>query len=140
MRHLLLLSLSLILLGCVSTTNRSTESPTVQNPNKNSVTQEDTGFPTDLTQYLMRVSGVNVVGSGSNAQVTVRGPVSFQASARFPLYVINGSQFGNDYSAVFNAVNPEEIKRVRVLKGADETAVYGVRGAAGVIEITLRDN
>ncbi len=140
MRNLLLLSISLLMLSCVSTTNRSSASPTVQSPDKNTVTQEDTGFPTDLTQYLMRVSGVNVVGSGANAQVTVRGPVSFQASARFPLFVINGSQFGNDYASVFNTVNPEEIKRVRVLKGADETAIYGVRGAAGVIEITIREN
>lgn len=139
MRQFILLVFALLLCGCVSTTNRSTASPTVQDPNKNTVTQADTGHPTDLTQYLMRVSGVTVVGSGSNAQVRVRGPVSFQGGAQNPLYVINGSQFGSDYTAVFNAVNPEEIKRVRILKGADETAIYGTRGAAGVIEITLRE-
>lgn len=134
----MLLVLAVVLVGCAAGTNRSTASPTVQDPGKNTVTQADTGTPTDLTQYLLRVSGVNVVGSGSNAKVTIRGPVSFESRSNRPLFVIDGSQFGNDYSSVFNVVNPEEIKRVRVLKGADETAIYGSRGAAGVIEITLR--
>ena len=138
MRSFLFVLLSVALVGCAASTNRSTASPTVQDPNKNTVTQADTGTPTDLTQYLQRLSGVNVVGTGSTASVTVRGPVSFEARSNRPLYVIDGSQFGNDYSSVFNSVNPEEIKRVRVLKGADETAIYGSRGAAGVIEITLR--
>lgn len=139
MRQFFLFCFALVLCGCASTTYRSAASPTVQDPDKNTVTQEDTAHPTDLTQYLMRVSGVTVVGNGSNAQVRIRGPVSFSGSARDPLYVINGSQFGNNYASVFNSVNPEEIKRVRILKGADETAIYGSRGAAGVIEITLRE-
>ena len=139
MRHLLLFVFALLLVGCAASTNRSTASPTVQDPNKNTVTQEDTGYPTDLTQYLQRIGGVNVVGSGANARVTVRGPVSFTPSSNNPLYVINGSKFGHNYGAVFASVNPEDIKRVRVLKGADETAIWGTEGAAGVIEITLRD-
>lgn len=139
MRNTILLGLALLLLGCAASTNRSTASPTVQDPNKNSVTQSDTGTPTDLTQYLQRIGGVNVVGTGSNARITIRGPVSFQSSSNNPLYVINGSKFGHDYNSVFNSVNPEEIKRIRVLKGADETAIYGSEGSAGVIEITLRD-
>lgn len=138
MRNFLFILLSIVLVGCAASTNRSTESPTVQDPNKNTVTQADTSHPTDLTQYLQRLSGVTVVGSGSNASVTIRGPVSFETGPNKPLFVIDGSQFGNDYNSVFNSVNPEEIKRVRVLKGADETAIYGSRGAAGVIEITLR--
>ena len=140
MKNLLFLFLSLLFVGCASTTNRSTASPTVQDPNKNTVSQGDVGHPTDLTQYLQRIAGVNIVGSGSNAQITIRGPVSFTSGGNKPLYVINGSKFGHDYSSVFNSVNPEAIKRVRVLKGADETAIWGTEGAAGVIEITLRDN
>jgi outer membrane receptor protein involved in Fe transport len=101
------------------------------------------GYATCLTgRYAgrQRIAGGNIVGSGSNAQITIRGPVSFTSGGNKPLYVINGSKFGHDYSSVFNSVNPEAIKRVRVLKGADETAIWGTEGAAGVIEITLRDN
>jgi len=134
-----LLLLCALLAGCASRTNRSTASSTVNDPNKNVVESSSTDQPLDLTAYLQRVSGVNVSGSGAYARVSVRGPVSFQSGNSNPLYVLNGSKVGFDYSTIYNSVDARDIKRVQVLKGADETALYGAQGAAGVILITLRD-
>ena len=139
MRFLLpLLLLATLLCTCASRTQRSTASPTVQDPNKNALTSEEVPDAIDLTSYLRRIPGVNISGSGAYAVVTIRGPVSFQAGSNNPLYVVDGQRLGTDYSAVYRTVNGPEIARVRVLKGGDETAIYGVAGAAGVIEITTK--
>ncbi|MEM9258282.1 MAG: TonB-dependent receptor plug domain-containing protein [Bacteroidota bacterium] len=139
MRNLLIFCLAICLTACASRTMRSGGSSLVNDPGNNAVESSDVKEPIDLTAYLMRVAGVNISGSGANARISVRGPVSFQSGASNPLYVLNGSKIGYDYSTVYNSVDARDIKRVRVLKGADETAMYGAQGAAGVIEITLRD-
>jgi len=139
MQRLLLLLLAISLTACASRNIRSSAEATVNDSNKNSVESSEVGQPTDLTAYLMRVSGVNISGSGAYARISVRGPVSFTSGASNPLFVLNGSKVGYDYSTIYNSVDPRDIKRVRVLKGADETAIYGSQGAGGVIEIFLKD-
>ncbi len=90
----------------------------------------------NLADYLYRVPGVNVRGSGSNAVVTIRGINSFQSGIE-PLFVIDGQVAGSSYSQVNSNLNVRDIDYVRVLKGSD-AAIYGVRGGNGVIEIVTR--
>ncbi|MEM6772837.1 MAG: TonB-dependent receptor plug domain-containing protein [Bacteroidota bacterium] len=133
-RNLILLCLAIVFLGCTATASKAT----AQQPERNTVTSKEVPFPTDLTEYLVRLNGVRVIGSGVAAQITIRGQISMQQGANDPLYVLNGNPIGRDYSQIFSSVNPDDIAEVRVLKGGDETAMYGMRGAAGVIEITLK--
>lgn len=90
-----------------------------------------------LDNYLRKVPGVNVWADGPNARITIRGVSSFN-SGLSPLFVVNGSQVTGGFPAVYNMVTPADIKSVTVLKDASSTAIYGTRGANGVIVITLK--
>ena len=75
---------------------------------------------------------------GSIATVKVRGAVSLNATGgdkAQPLYVVDGVFYSeND----MNALNPNDIKSMSVLKDASSAALYGSRGANGVIVITTK--
>jgi TonB-linked SusC/RagA family outer membrane protein len=85
-----------------------------------------------------RISGVSVTSSeGSlDAQVSirVRGGMSI-TQGNSPLYIIDG--FPSEESA-FNALNATDIESIDVLKDASSTAIYGSRGANGVIVVTTK--
>jgi len=70
---------------------------------------------------------------GGGCTIRVRGNRSLSASNE-PLYVVDG--FPVSYT--IDDINPSDIESVDVLKDASATAVYGVRGANGVIQITTR--
>lgn len=89
---------------------------------------------------------------GGNVSLQIRGKGSLQAGTD-PLYVIDGVPFassvvpaGNIVIAAsvtgpvspLNSLNPADIESVSVLKDADATAIYGSRGANGVVPITTR--
>jgi TonB-linked SusC/RagA family outer membrane protein len=91
---------------------------------------------TNITQALQgRVSGVDMSQTstkpGATMQIRIRGSRSLTAS-NDPLIVIDGMPFNGDLSDI----NPNAIKSVDVLKDASATAIYGSRGANGVILIT----
>jgi TonB-dependent SusC/RagA subfamily outer membrane receptor len=88
-----------------------------------------------LADMLLRVPGVNVRGSDRNAKVTVRGISSFQANIE-PLFVVDGMSLGFGYSSVA-FLNPMEVEHISVLKDGG-AALYGVRGANGVIVIETK--
>lgn len=129
--------LTILLAGCISN-RQSTASSLVNDPGNNSINSEDVKNPTDLTNYLQRIAGVMVTGSGQAARIRIRGPVSFSAGEE-PLFVVDGTKRGFEYATIYNSINVREISSVRVLKNASETAKYGTQGAAGVIEISLKD-
>jgi TonB-dependent starch-binding outer membrane protein SusC len=83
-----------------------------------------------------KVAGVNIfANSGSptgSTRVVIRGMNSILTSTN-PLYVVDGVVMEN-----FNLVNPNDIERIEVLKDASSAAIYGARGANGVILITTR--
>lgn len=89
-----------------------------------------------------QVAGVDISSSGGrpgqNPVVRVRGRRSLSAS-NDPLYVIDGipqtSSTGD--GAIFD-INPQDIKSMEILKDAAATAIYGSRGANGVILITTK--
>lgn len=92
-------------------------------------------------------------GPGQGANIRIRGINSIDASAtNDPLYVIDGVQIDNSTStfgagsgaqvrSVGNRVsdiNPEDIETINILKGGAATALYGLRGANGVVVITTK--
>lgn len=87
----------------------------------------------NLESYLDRTAGVRVMGSGQNATVQIRGVNSFSGSTQ-PLFLVNGTDVGQNYSNAANLVRGMKIKSVKVLKGADAT-LYGLRGSGGVVVI-----
>lgn len=91
-----------------------------------------------LADYLGRVPGVIVQGSGLNAAVKVRGVANSFVGGSSPLFVVNGSRVGNSLATVSNMFNVQDIQRVTVLKDPSDTAIYGTAGSNGVIVIRLK--
>jgi len=92
-----------------------------------------------------KVAGVQVVDNGEpggGKNIRIRGGTSITASSE-PLFVVDGIpiQVGGGLSSgrnPLNFINPEDIARVSVLKDAASTAIYGSRGANGVIIIETK--
>ena len=82
-----------------------------------------------------RVAGVDMTQTsskpGANMQIRIRGTRSLTAS-NDPLIVLDGIPFMGNLSDI----NPSDIKSMDILKDASSTAIYGSRGANGVILIT----
>ncbi|MDF7810601.1 TonB-dependent receptor [Hymenobacter sp. YC55] len=100
-------------------------------------TKEATKAPVPtLSQALQgRVAGVQVVGSGApgaTPNIAIRGIGSLNAGSQ-PLYVIDGLWTDN-----IRDLSPNDIESATVLKDASSTAVYGSRGANGVVLITTK--
>ncbi|HEX6039841.1 SusC/RagA family TonB-linked outer membrane protein, partial [Longimicrobium sp.] len=92
-----------------------------------------------------KVAGVQVVDNnepGGGLSIRVRGGTSANASNE-PLFVVDGTPLavGGGLSAgrnPLNFLNPQDIESVVVLKDASATAIYGSRGANGVVIITTK--
>lgn len=84
-----------------------------------------------------RASGVSIVNNsgapGSRVQVRIRGGNSMIGSNE-PLYVVDGFPLVGG----LNALNPADIQSIDILKDASATAIYGARGANGVVMITTK--
>ncbi|MBA6154050.1 SusC/RagA family TonB-linked outer membrane protein [Gelidibacter maritimus] len=80
------------------------------------------------------VSVINTSGQpGSTSTIRIRGFGSVNGN-RAPLYVVDGVPF----SGSLNAINPSDIQSTTILKDATATAIYGSRGANGVVLITTK--
>lgn len=83
-----------------------------------------------------KVAGVQITQSsgqpGSDSKVRIRGIGTVNDSD--PLYIVDGMPVGGG----FNYLNPADIQSVEVLKDAASAAIYGTRGANGVILITTK--
>lgn len=101
-----------------------------------------------------KVAGVQISSStgdpGSSNSVIIRG-ISSLSGTNQPLYVIDGVPMNNsavyssdglnsgyDFGNGANAVNPDDVENMTILKGAAATALYGSRAANGVILITTK--
>ena len=93
---------------------------------------------TSLGQAMQgRVAGVDVSQSGSRPgsvpKILIRGRRSFNAG-NDPLYVVDGIPL----SAGYEDLNPSDVQSMEVLKDATATAIYGARGANGVVLVTTK--
>ena len=120
----------------------------------------DNAKETNIINSLQgQIAGVQIQGSpstlGGSSRITIRGSNSFLGNNQ-PLFVIDGvpvdnsnfasnsqqSGFGGgayDYGNMAGDIDPSTVKSMSVLKGAAATALYGSRGANGVILITTKD-
>lgn len=92
----------------------------------------------DVTQALAgRVAGVQVMQNegapGSNISIRVRGGISITQSNE-PLYIIDGFPSEDGLATI----DPAEIESIDILKDASSTAIYGARGANGVVVVTTK--
>nr|WP_317039121.1 SusC/RagA family TonB-linked outer membrane protein [Flavobacterium sp. Root935] len=102
-----------------------------------------------------RMAGVNITQttgvSGGGFEIQIRGQNSIRPEGNAPLYIIDGVPYSSEVigysqtSTVFptvtsplNSINPDSIENIEVLKDADATAIYGSRGANGVVLITTK--
>lgn len=105
------------------------------------------GVATTPEQLIQgKVSGVNITSSsgapGSGQRIIIRGQGSIRENTG-PLFVIDGFPVGlggtgTDATNPFGFINPEDIESIDVLKDASAAAIYGTRGANGVILITTK--
>ena len=115
------------------------------------------GVVTNVNQMLEgRTAGVNITTNngepGSGVQIRIRGATSLSASNE-PLYVIDGVPINNVESEAagfgvggtpplprspLNLLNPSDIGSITILKDASATAIYGSRGANGVVLIETK--
>ncbi|QHS63314.1 SusC/RagA family TonB-linked outer membrane protein [Chitinophaga agri] len=84
-----------------------------------------------------RLAGVQITMSegapGAEPVINIRGRGSITQSSE-PLYVVDGIPMDN----ALNVLNPQDIESINVLKDAASTAIYGSRGANGVVVITTK--
>ncbi|MEO6721209.1 MAG: TonB-dependent receptor [Ferruginibacter sp.] len=91
-----------------------------------------------------KIAGVNVVSAsgepGGAIGITIRGPGGVR-SGNTPLFVVDGIPLDNSLTGrgdPLNFLNPLDIESIDVLKDASATAIYGARGANGVVLITTK--
>ncbi|WP_319266181.1 TonB-dependent receptor [uncultured Draconibacterium sp.] len=108
-----------------------------------------------LSAVQGRMAGVNIIqgsgvpGGGYNIQI--RGVNSLRRAGNYPMYIIDGVPVSAESSSSLsgailphgetsplNAINPNDIESIEILKDADATAIYGSRGANGVILVTTK--
>lgn len=107
-----------------------------------------------------RMSGVNITQNGgvpgSSFDIEIRGRNSIGTPGSPPLYIIDGLPFSNESlssnitsgnilpesngfgASPLNSINSSDIESIEILKDADATAIYGSRGANGVVLITTK--
>ncbi len=97
---------------------------------------QQTKFPTIEKALQGRASGVYVSQTsghpGSGVSVKIRGIGSINRSSE-PLYIVDDVPTGG-----LNGIAPEDIESVQILKDASATAIFGARGANGVVIITTK--
>lgn len=103
-----------------------------------------------------RMTGVNITQNtglpGGGFSIQVRGLNSIRNEGNTPLYIVNGLPYSSQslgdptiastailgVTNPLNNINPADIESIEVLKDADATAIYGSRGANGVVLITTK--
>lgn len=104
-----------------------------------------------------RVSGVEITQTsgvpGSGFNIKIRGQNSIRSTGNAPLYIIDGVPFSSTTLgniqvsgtiipgvgvSPLNSIHPSDISSIDILKDADATAIYGSRGANGVVLITTK--
>ena len=89
----------------------------------------DPGAPTS-----MRIRGVNTINSNAEPLIVLNGvPYSLDVDPNFDYANSNTEQYANMLS-----INPDDIEQIEVLKDAAASAVWGTKGANGVIMITTK--
>lgn len=91
-----------------------------------------------VEEMLSGVSGVRLINQpGGGIRVQIRGATSIYGSTE-PLYVVDGMPMHVEAGRGLSWLNPADIDTIDVLKDASATAIYGSRGANGVVIIETK--
>ena len=109
----------------------------------NEATLKEVPAPNLINQLKGRAAGVSIISNGSTpgsqGQIRIRGNRTLTTSQNGgdaldgPLVVVDGIPYGG-----LNDLNPDDIANIEILKDASATAIYGSRGAGGVLLITTK--
>lgn len=133
------------ILGCahrqkVSERSGSLDSSVAPPPAASTVSSEEQARQrvTSLDQLLAgRISGVTVnAAPGGGIVVRIGGPTSFY-SRQDPLFIVDGTPI-EATNGTLSWLNPHDVESITVLKDPSTTAIYGVRGANGVVVIKTK--
>jgi len=131
---ILIIVTTILLTGCASAGNAAKDvnekpgsSINIHNP--------DLG----LDEYLRRLSGVRVYGSGQFAKIQMRGRSSLELSST-PLFVMDDIRLGRDFDNVYRVVDMNIVNNLKAIHSSKATIYYGHDGHAGVIEINTKDD
>ena len=96
--------------------------------------------PTNVQNALKgKVAGVQITSNsgqpGADSKIYIRGIGTVNETAAEPLYVIDGMPSSNG----INYLNPSDISSIEILKDASSAAIYGARGANGVVLVTTKN-
>jgi TonB-dependent SusC/RagA subfamily outer membrane receptor len=113
---------------------RATAAPTT--PVSDSGTVRNVEGRTLENLFAGRFPGVSVTRAGNGGlQLRIRGGSNSFLASEEPLYVVDGTPLPAGTGGI-GFLNPNDVARIEVLKNPADVAVYGVRGANGVIRIT----
>ena len=127
--------------GC-GAARSGTGSPAAERPSA-TVTSDDiqrtTGDDQQIEKALAgRIAGVVVTRAPNGGiAVRIRGGSSLYGN-NAPLYIVDGMPVQAGENGALTGINPYDIESIKVLKDPAETAMYGARGANGVIVIRLK--
>lgn len=97
-----------------------------------------------LDQYVRRLSGVSVHGSGSGAEVRVSGAETYwggrwgEGLDSSPMYIKDGVRIGRNFSQVYNMLDMTRVESIQMLRPPRATQLYGSDGGFGAIVINMR--
>lgn len=123
--------------GCGGSGRRSTAPPSSQPDVTSSDIDRNPGL--SVEEYLKgRVSGVTVSRSSDGGiAVRIRGVSSIYGNNE-PLYILDDVPITPGAGGSLTGVNPYDIESIKVLKDPADTALYGIRGANGVVVIKTK--
>jgi TonB-dependent SusC/RagA subfamily outer membrane receptor len=129
-----------VLAGCSSSRGTTQAAPSPQ-PQAGDVTSDDISRAPgqSIEEHLRgRVAGVTVTRTAEGGiAVRIRGATSIYGSSE-PLYVLDGVPITPGPGGSLTGIDPYDIESIKVLKDPADTAMYGMRGANGVIVITTK--
>jgi TonB-dependent SusC/RagA subfamily outer membrane receptor len=139
-RALFAAGLAALLVACGSRRGANETSPPPQ-PQSGDVTSEDIQRAPgqSIEEHLRgKVAGVTVTRTADGGiAVRIRGATSIYGSSE-PLYVLDGVPITPGPGGSLTGIDPYDIESIKVLKDPADTAMYGMRGANGVILITTK--
>lgn len=137
--------------GGYYTTTQATSTGNIARVTSKEISGQPVSNPLQALQG--RMAGVEIIQQsgvpGVAMKIQIRGQNSLRDNGNYPLYIIDGvpvtstpiTSYGTLMLAgadPLNTINPENIESIEILKDADATAIYGSRGANGVILITTK--
>jgi iron complex outermembrane receptor protein len=131
--------MALVMAGCGSSSSAAPETAATPEP-RSGVTSEDIQrAPGQSIEEILkgRVAGVTVTRVDGGLAVRIRGATSIYGNNE-PLYVLDGIPIQPGPGGTLAGIDPYDIESIQVLKDPADTALYGMRGANGVIVIKTK--